>query len=77
MPSCSIACVGTWLIIWFVIGITSTIAVLAFLTALIRHLLVLGRTAQRMRDELSPVVREISDEGGRASARASRLGVRR
>jgi len=69
--------VGTWLIIWFVIGITSTIAVLAFLTALIRHLLVLGRTAQRMRDELSPVVREISDEGGLATARASRLGVRR
>jgi hypothetical protein len=69
--------VGTWLIIWFVIGIISTIAVLAFLMALIRHLLVLGRTAQRMRDELSPVVREISDEGGRASARASRLGDRR
>jgi hypothetical protein len=38
---------------------------------------VLGRTAQRMRDELAPAVREISDEGGRASARASRLGVRR
>jgi hypothetical protein len=69
--------VGTWLIVWFVIGIVSTIAVLAFLTALIRHMLVLGRTAQRMRDELAPAVREISDEGGRASARASRLGVRR
>lgn len=68
---------GTWLIVWFVIGIVSTIAVLAFLTALIRHMLVLGRTAQRMRDELAPGVREISDEGGRASVRASRLGVRR
>ncbi|MEX1264217.1 MAG: hypothetical protein WEE66_09855 [Actinomycetota bacterium] len=68
---------GTWLIVWFVIGIVSTIAMLAFLTALIRHLLVLGRTARRMQDELSPVMREISDEGARAGARASKLGARR
>ena len=68
---------GTWLIVWFVIGIVSTIAMLAFLTALIRHLLVLGRTARRMQDKLSPVMREISDEGARAGARASKLGARR
>ena len=77
MRSCSIACVGTWLIIWFVIGIVSTIAVLAFLTALIRHLMVLGRTARRMQDELAPISQEISEQGTRASNRASRLGDRR
>jgi len=48
--------VGTWLLVWFVIGIVSTVAVIAFLIALIRHLLVLGRTARRMQDELSPIV---------------------
>jgi hypothetical protein len=69
--------VGTWLVVWFVIGIVSTIAVLAFLIALIRHLLVLGRTARRMQDELAPIVREISDDGVRASDRVSRLGSRR
>ncbi|HJR97190.1 MAG TPA: hypothetical protein VJ979_04720 [Actinomycetota bacterium] len=67
----------TWLVVWFVIGIVTTIAVLAFLIALIRHLLVLGRTARQMQEELSPVVREISAQGTRASDRAARLGPRR
>jgi hypothetical protein len=69
--------VGTWLVVWFVIGIVSTLAVLACLAALMRHLMVLGRTARRMQEELAPVVREISEDGGRASARASELGSRR
>lgn len=68
---------GTWIVVWFVIGIISTVAVLAFLIALIRHLLVLGRTARRLQDEVSPIAREISADGGRASERASRLGTRR
>ena len=68
---------GTWLVVWFIVGIVSTVAVLAFLLALIRHLLVLGRTARRMQDELSPIVQEISSEGARATDRASRLGPRR
>ena len=63
----------TWLVVWFVIAIVATIAVLAFLVALIRHLLVLGRTARRLQDEVSPIAREISTEGARASDRASRL----
>jgi hypothetical protein len=69
--------VDTWLVVWFIIGIVTTIAVLAFLIALIRHLLVLGRTARQMQEELSPVVQQISVEGSRASDRASRLGPRR
>ena len=68
---------GTWLLVWFVIGIVSTIAVLAFLIALIRHMVVLGRTARRMQDELAPIAPEIATQGDRASERASRLGPRR
>ena len=68
---------GTWLLVWFVIGIVSTIAVLAFLIALIRHMVVLGRTARRMQDELAPIAQEIATQGDRASERASRLGPRR
>ncbi|HET9311610.1 MAG TPA: hypothetical protein VFP41_10380 [Actinomycetota bacterium] len=67
----------TWLVVWFVIGIVTTIVVLAFLIALIRHVLVLGRTARQMQEELSPVVQEISAQGTRASDRAARLGPRR
>ncbi len=68
---------GTWLLVWFVIGIVSTVAVLAFLIALIRHMVVLGRTARRMQDELAPIAQEIAAQGDRASERASRLGPRR
>ncbi|MDH4113147.1 MAG: hypothetical protein OEV60_10800 [Actinomycetota bacterium] len=68
---------GIWLIVWFLVGILTTATVIAFLLALIRHLLVLGRTARRMQEELSPIVQQISTEGGRASERASRLGARR
>jgi len=69
--------VGTWLLVWFVIAILSSAAVIASLLALIRHLLVLARTARLMQEELTPMVRAISAEGGRASERASRLGSRR
>ena len=64
---------GTWLVVWFVIALVATIVVLAFLIALIRHILVLGRTARRMQDEVEPIVQEISSEGTRASDRVSRL----
>jgi hypothetical protein len=66
--------VDTWLVVWFVIGIVSAAAVLACMVALIRHLLVLGRTARRMQDELAPIVQEISERGERASRRAADLG---
>jgi hypothetical protein len=69
--------VGTWILVWFVIGILTTVAVIAFLIALIRHLLVLGRTARRMQDEVAPIVQEISAQGTRAGDRAARLGPRR
>jgi hypothetical protein len=69
--------VDTWLGVWFIVGIVSTIVVLAFLIALIRHVLVVGRTVRQMQEELSPVVQEISAQGSRASDRAARLGPRR
>lgn len=68
---------GTWLVVWFIVGILSTVAVLAFLIALIRHLMVLGRSARRMQDEVTPIVQEISAYGARASGRAARMGPRR
>jgi hypothetical protein len=66
--------VSTWLVVWFAITVVATIAALAFSIALIRHLLVLGRTARRMQDEVGPIVQEISTEGARAGDRTSRLG---
>lgn len=66
-----------WLVVWFTIGIVSTIAILACLIALTRHLLVLGRTVQRFREEAQPVAEELSREGQRASDHVAAIGVRR
>ena len=64
---------STWLVVWFLITIVSTAAVIACLLALVRHMLVLGRTARQMRDAVTPLAEEITREGARASERASSL----
>jgi len=46
----------------------------AFVLALGRHVLILGRTARRFQAEVSPIAEEIAREGARASEHADRLG---
>src|SRR5436190_785095 len=43
---------STWLVVWIVLGAVSTLAVAALLVALGRHVLLLGRTARRFREEV-------------------------
>jgi hypothetical protein len=66
-----------WLVVWFTIGIVSTIAVLACLIALTRHLLVLGRTVQRFQEEAQPIADDLSKEGKRASDHMAAISARR
>ncbi len=66
-----------WLVVWFTIGIASTIAILACLIALMRHLLVLGRTVQRFQEEAQPIADDLSREGQRASEHMAAIGARR
>ncbi len=61
--------------VWIAIGLATTVAILALLIALIRHVLVLGKSLQRFQQEVQPVAEEISAEGERASSRASDLKV--
>jgi hypothetical protein len=37
-----------WLVVWFVVGMVSTLAVLACLIGLIRHVMVLARTVKQL-----------------------------
>ena len=60
-----------WLVVWFVVGIVSTVAVLACLIALLRHLLVLGRTVQQLQDEVQPIADELVQGGRNGRARTS------
>jgi membrane protein required for beta-lactamase induction len=65
--------VTDWLTWWFILGGAVAVVLIAFLIALIRQVFLLGRTARRMQEELSPVVHDISSQAARASARSSSM----
>lgn len=60
-------------IVWLVVGLTSSLAMLAVLIALVRHLMVLTRALGRFQDEVQPVAEEIATESQRAGERTSQL----
>jgi hypothetical protein len=64
---------STWLVVWIALGAVSTLVVLAFVLALGRHVLILGRTARRFQEEVGPVADEVARERARASEHADRL----
>ena len=66
-----------WMVVWFVVGIVSTAAILACLIGLMRHVLILGRTVKQLQDELQPIADDVAKEGQRAGAHASAIGERR
>ena len=68
---------ATWIAVWLLIAAVSTAAVIAFLVALGRHALILGRTAARAQEEVAPLAAEISREGSRAAERVQNLKVPR
>ena len=68
---------ATWIAVWLLIAAVSTVAVIAFLLALGRHALILGRTAARAQEEVAPIAEEISREGSRAAERVQNLKVSR
>jgi hypothetical protein len=68
---------GPWLVVWFVVGIVSTVAVLACLIGLLRHILVLGRTVKQLQDEVQPIADDLARERQRASTHVAAIGERR
>jgi hypothetical protein len=66
-----------WLVVWFVVGIVSTGAILACLIGLIRHVLVLARTVKQLQAEVQPIADDLTNEGQRAGTHASAIGERR
>jgi hypothetical protein len=67
--------VNTWIAFWFVIATVTTMALLACAVALVRHVILLGRTARQAQDELQPIADELARQGRRASMRAASLEV--
>jgi uncharacterized membrane protein len=64
---------STWLVVWIALGAVSTLVVLAFVLALGRHVLILGRTARRFQEEVGSVADEVARERARASEHTDRL----
>jgi hypothetical protein len=65
--------VTTTALVWLVVGLMSLAAVLAVLIALVRHVFVLGRAANRFQEEVSPLAREIGELTDTASNRSRRM----
>jgi len=58
---------------WVVVGLLSAAAIVAVLVGLVRHALVLGRAAGRLRREVEAEATGVAAEAARAGQRAARL----
>ncbi|MGZ4133236.1 MAG: hypothetical protein ACXVWF_09325 [Actinomycetota bacterium] len=65
---------GTWLLVWLIVAmLVPLVAIAAFVAALVRHGLVVGRSAQRLQAEVGPLAEEITRETARQGERLSSL----
>ena len=64
-------------VVWLTIAIVTTAAVGAVLAGLVLHVLRLGRTFRRSREDVTAIAEQITDEADRAAARAARLSASR
>ena len=46
-------------VVWLTVGLVTTVAMIAMLVALVRHILLIGRAARRLNDEVAPIMQEI------------------
>jgi hypothetical protein len=60
-------------VVWIVVGLGTTLALVAMLVGLVRHVVLLARTVSRLREEIGPAVGGISAGTDRASIRVSEL----
>ena len=65
-----------WLVVWLVVGLVTTGALLVMLGFLVRHVILLGRTASRMQEELQPIADELAAASARAADAAAGLSER-
>ena len=69
---------GTWLLVWLIVAmLVPLVAIGALVAALVRHGIVVGRSAQRLQAEVSPIAEDISRETSAQQQRISSLRVPR
>jgi hypothetical protein len=57
-------------LVWLVVSLVSSVAMIAVLVALMRHVFVLGRALARFQEEVTPIASSIASEGDRADSRS-------
>ena len=65
-----------WLVVWLVVSLTTTAALLVMLGFLVRHTILLGRTAAKMQEELRPIADDLAAASARAADKAAHLSDR-
>ncbi|HZP89753.1 MAG TPA: hypothetical protein VFC04_02010 [Actinomycetota bacterium] len=63
-------------VVWLCVGLVTTLAIAAVLIALVRHVVLLGRTVGRLQRDIRPIADEIAAGGARASSRPTALRAR-
>jgi hypothetical protein len=63
----------SWVFLWLLLGIVTTLVFLVFAISVARHAVIIGRTARRFQDEVAPLAGDVSREGSRAADRAQGL----
>jgi hypothetical protein len=65
-----------WLVVWLVVGLVTTGMLLVMLGFLVRHTILLGRTAGKMQDELQPIADDLAAASAQAADKAAHLSDR-
>jgi hypothetical protein len=68
--------VEPWLVVWLIVAITTTVALIVVLASLVRQVVLIGRTASRLRQELTPIADEVAAASARAAGTAATLSSR-
>lgn len=66
-----------WLVVWFVVGIVSTVAIAACAIGLARHLMILGRAVKAFQEEVQPIADDLARESARVSETTASMSARR
>jgi len=63
----------SWVFLWLLLGIITTMVFLVFAISLARHAVIIGRTARRFQEEVGPLAADVSREGSQTADRAQGL----
>jgi hypothetical protein len=65
-----------WLVVWLLVTLLTTVAVVVTVAFLVRQVVLVGRAAGRLRDEVTPLQEEVAAASARAADTAAGLSAR-